>query len=172
LTGNYQKHNIITVLHAVKSLQENGFVISENHIRTGLKQVKTNTGLKGRWDILSRMPLIVSDTGHNEDGIKEIVEQLLTIKYNKLFIVFGMVNDKLPDKVLSALPKHAIYFFCKADMPRAMNDEDLFEIAKTFGLQGNFYGSVENALNEAKKQASSNDLIFVGGSTFVAAEIL
>ena len=172
LTGNYQKHNIITVLHAVKSLQENGFVISENHIRTGLKQVKTNTGLKGRWDILSRMPLIVSDTGHNEDGIKEIVEQLLTIKYNKLFIVFGMVNDKLPDKVLSALPKHAIYFFCKADMPRAMNDEDLFEIAKTFGLQGNFYGSVENALNEAKKHASSNDLIFVGGSTFVAAEIL
>lgn len=172
LTGNYQKHNILTVLHGIKLLHAQGFNISEDHIRTGLKNVKTNTGLKGRWDILSNNPLIIADTGHNEDGIKNVVEQLISINYNKLYIVFGMVNDKSPDKVLSLLPKDAHYLFCKANMPRAMDDQDLASIAQQYGLQGMHYGSVENALNEAKKLAATNDLIFVGGSTYVAAEIL
>lgn len=170
LNGSYQSKNVLGVLMAVELLKKD-FKISKEQIIEGLKKVKTNTGLKGRWQVLQQKPLIICDTGHNVDGIKQIVTQINNIEYNKLYIVFGMVNDKDISEVLKLMPKEADYFFTQAKIPRAMDATELMLKANVFGLNGKVIQDVNNAISEAKLVANENDFIFVGGSTFVVAEI-
>ena len=171
LTGKYQLKNILTVLQAIDLVREE-LHITDEHIRKGLADVKGNTGLKGRWQILSRQPLIICDTGHNEDGWKEVLEMIESLTYQRLHFVLGVVEDKDLSKMLHQLPVDATYYFCKADIPRGLNAELLREMAEGSGLKGLTYSSVNAAVSAAKKEASNNDLIFVGGSTFTVAEVV
>ncbi len=134
--------------------------------------MKELTGLAGRWQIINEKPSVICDTGHNEDGIREVLKNFGNHSYEKLHIVIGMVKDKDISKILALLPKQAIYYFCSPDIPRAKSALELKEEASVFGLKGNHYESVLFALEIAKKNASENDLIFVGGSTFVVAEVI
>ncbi|MDB5115378.1 MAG: fgs [Mucilaginibacter sp.] len=172
LTGSYQLKNIKTVLAAVDELRLQGFVITDEHIKTALGQVKKLTGLHGRWEVLSKNPLTICDTGHNPEGIQEVLKNIEAVSYKQLHMVIGMVNDKDSSKVLSMLPKNAIYYFAKPDIPRGLEAESLKQKAETFGLHGDAYLSVKAALSAAQKNAKTNDLIFVGGSTFVVAEVV
>jgi dihydrofolate synthase / folylpolyglutamate synthase len=171
LKGVYQKKNIPGVLLTIEKLKEAGFSISDEHIRRGITQVTTLTGLKGRWQKLSEKPLIVCDTGHNEAGIREVVSQIKMISYRQLHMVIGMVKDKDVSTVLNLLPKEAIYYFCQAKIPRAMDAHELFEKAKAFGLYGSVVPDVNEAIEKAKAAATIDDFIFIGGSTFVVADI-
>lgn len=172
LTGSYQLKNLATVLSSVSELQEAGFNISDAHVETALKSVKKLTGLQGRWQILDENPLVVCDTGHNEDGIIEVLKNINDQQYSNLHMVIGMVKDKEIGAILKLLPKNATYYFCSPEMPRAKPAQELKEEASAFDLPGDSYESVSVALEAAKKNASENDLIFVGGSTFVVAEVL
>lgn len=172
LLGRYQQKNIPAVLKGVELLNGKDYKISEESLRKGLANVITNTGLQGRWQILGNNPLCVCDTGHNEDGIKAIVEQLENTAYKRLHFIFGTVGDKDPGKVLALLPKQASYYFVKANIARAMDAGELAKKAKDYGLIGEVYSSVNEAYKTAKSCADKNDMIFVGGSTFVVAEVL
>ncbi|MBE7441230.1 MAG: bifunctional folylpolyglutamate synthase/dihydrofolate synthase [Flavobacteriales bacterium] len=172
LKGIYQEKNKKTVLAAIQQLMNSGFSIAEENIKNGLLNVVKNTGLLGRWQILSENPLTICDTGHNEAGIKEVLKQISLTKHNHLHFVFGAVNDKEIDSILSLLSKNATYYFCQAKIPRALDVNVLYTKAKEFELKGNPYDSVENAIKQAKVNASVNDLVFVGGSTFVVAEAI
>lgn len=171
LPGIYQLKNIPGILKSVDLLREKGFDISEEALHKGFEGVKALTGLKGRWQILQQHPLIVCDTGHNEAGIKYIVEQLSSLSYNKLYMVFGVANDKSLEGILSILPKEAFYYFCEAKVPRALAAEALAEQAGEFGLKGEVIPDINTAIEEAKTRATAEDVIFVGGSSFVVAEI-
>ena len=166
---NYQKENINTSISAIKILD---WKISNQQINDGIKNVKQNTGLRGRWETLSKNPKIICDTGHNVDGISNIISQLKQIKFNKLHMVFGTVNDKKINDILNLLPKDAKYYFCKAKIDRALNADKLKSIAHEYKLIGESFESVENALQNAKNNAKKEDLIFIGGSTFVVAEVI
>jgi dihydrofolate synthase/folylpolyglutamate synthase len=173
LTGTYQLKNVKTVLSAVIELRNQGWTITDEHITTSLKQVKTLTGLQGRWQTLSTSPLTICDTGHNPDGIQEVLKNIAGIPYQHLHFVLGMVNDKDISKVLSLLPaKNATYYFCKPDLPRGLDAEVLQQQALAFNLFGDVYATVPLALKAAQQQAGPNDLVFAGGSTFVVAEIV
>lgn len=171
LHGNYQEKNLAGILQTIKVLKSLGWKITENDVKNGLSRIVSNTGLKGRWQILGENPLIVCDTGHNEDGIRLIVEQINEMAFNQLFMVIGIVNDKDISKVLSILPKDAWYIFCQATIPRAMDAEELAQKAFEAGLEGEIVRDVNSAIEKAKDLASKQDLIFIGGSTFVVAEI-
>ena len=171
LNGNYQKENINTVVTAILELQKVGWKIKNKHIQNGLLNTKKNTGILGRWQKLKEKPLIICDIAHNKDGINAIIKQLKKQKYNNLHIVFGTVNDKSLD-ILSLLPKDARYYFCKPNIPRGLNEVILQNSASRQKLKGKCYHSVKNALKAAKINANKEDLIFIGGSTFVVAEIL
>ena len=134
--------------------------------------VRNLTGLMGRWQILKKEPLVICDVGHNAEGIAYVVEQIKKIKYDKLHFVLGAVEDKDISKMLDLLPKNAQYYFCRADIPRAMDAEALTKQATHAGLRGKNYGSVKDAVTNALQNASANDLVFIGGSTFVVAEAL
>jgi len=172
LTGNYQKKNLFTVLRAIDLLNEQGYKIEKSQIYGGLANVVSNTGLKGRWQILAYNPTIVCDTGHNLEGMTLVLDQIKQTPYNKLHMVFGVVDDKNIEKLLTILPKVAEYYFTKADIPRALDENILKEKAKGAGLNGKSFTKVKDALNNAKKNAGVNDLIFIGGSTFVVAEVV
>ena len=172
LPGTYQLKNVKTVLSAVDGLREQGFVITGEHLKTALRQVKNLTGLHGRWETLSKNPLTICDTGHNPDGIEEVLKNIASVKYNHLHMVIGMVNDKDTGKVLSLLPKDATYYFCKPDIPRGLDAESMKAQAGAHGLIGEAYLSVKEALLSAQKNAANDDLVFVGGSTFVVAEVV
>ncbi len=172
LTGIYQKKNIATVLAAVLQLQEQGWEITEAHIRQGLQSVKSSTGLMGRWQKLSDNPLTYADTGHNLNGIQEVLKQISLTPHNQLHIVWGMVKDKDITKVLGLLPQKAHYYFCNAQLPRALPAAEMQQQATAFGLQGNHYSTVAEALKAAQTTAQQGDLVFVGGSTFVVAEVV
>ena len=172
LTGTYQLKNIKGVLSAVDELRKQGFVITDEHITTALKQVKTLTGLHGRWEVLNTQPLTICDTGHNPDGILEVLKNIASVDYQQLHFVIGMVNDKDITKVLAMLPTDAIYYFCKPDIPRGLDAESMQQQAASFGLQGSTYPSVKSALSAAQANATDQDLVFAGGSTFVVAEIV
>src|SRR3569833_361159 len=161
LAGTYQLKNVKTVLSAVEELRKQGFSISEEHVRTGLSQVKTLTGLHGRWEILSRNPLTICDTGHNPEGIAEVLKNIQNINYDQLHFVIGVVNDKDITKILAMLPKNAIYYFCKPDIPRGLDVESLKQKAESFGLEGTTYPSVLTAFKTAQSNAAANDLVFV-----------
>ncbi|WP_448699948.1 bifunctional folylpolyglutamate synthase/dihydrofolate synthase [Mucilaginibacter sp. AW1-3] len=172
LPGSYQTKNVKTVLTAVDELRKQGYTITDEHIAEGLKQVKTLTGLRGRWDTLSTNPLVICDTGHNPDGIAEVMKNIAATPHRQLHFVIGMVNDKDHSKVLDMLPKDAIYYFCKPDIPRGLEAESLKQKAENFGLHGEVYANVPAAFAAAKQAAEPNDLVFVGGSTFVVAEVV
>jgi dihydrofolate synthase/folylpolyglutamate synthase len=172
LLGNYQLKNVPAVLKTLDILIERGLKISTQNIYDGISNTVKNTGLMGRWQIIGTNPLTICDTGHNEDGIKMVVDQIKNTAYKKLHFVFGVVADKNQDAILQLLPKDAVYYFTKADIPRAMDEKVLAQKASGFGLIGTSYPSVIEAFNTAKQNAGKNDLIFVGGSTFVVAEIL
>ncbi len=172
LLGEYQEMNVITVLAVIDTLRDSDIEMSDHHVYRGLRNVVSLTGLLGRWQVLLQKPYMVCDTGHNADGIKHVVRQIQACKYRKLFIVLGMVGDKDVKSVLQLLPTEAIYFFTRAQIPRAMNEDMLMELGKKHGLMGSCYSSVSEALSAARAIANDEDMIFVGGSTFVVAEIL
>ena len=172
LNGIYQKKNIKGVLAVLDFLRNDFWEISEEDIQLGLLNVVKNTGLKGRWQTLSKNPTIVCDTRHNEAGISYVVEQILQQKFTDLHIVLGFVKEKDVEHVLDLFPKNAHYYFCKPNIPRGLEVGKLFEIASKKNLIGQAYESVEKALNAAKENANPTDFIFIGGSTFVVAEVV
>ncbi|WP_316785460.1 folylpolyglutamate synthase/dihydrofolate synthase family protein [Pedobacter frigiditerrae] len=172
LTGTYQSKNIVTVIQSILKLKELGFNIPDKAIYSSLNKVKKLTGLQGRWQTLSTNPLVICDTGHNKAGITEVIQNINNTSFEKLHIVIGMVKDKDINGVLAILPKNAIYYFCEPDLERALPAKDLAEKAARFKLKGEIFINVKSALEAAKTKAKNNDLIFVGGSTFVVAEIL
>ena len=172
LLGIYQRHNMPTVLKTIDILNEKGWKLTEDMVRRGLDHTIRNTGLMGRWQIIGHNPLTVCDTGHNQAGIKLVVEQIKQTPWKELHIVIGMVNDKDHDEVLALLPTNARYYFTKAAIPRAAEPEELAAKAAKFGLKGNCYPTVRQALSDALANSGKNDLVFIGGSTFVVAEIL
>lgn len=171
LKGYYQNKNIKTLLTAVSLLKVH-FAISEKNIKNGLLKVVQNTGLLGRWQVLNDKPFVVADTAHNAHGLVYVVEQLNDLKFDKLHIVLGLVNDKDLNEILPLFPKNAIYYFCKPNVPRGLDASILQNGAKKFGLNGNVFYSVTNAYEEARKNATTKDAIFIGGSTFTVAEII
>lgn len=172
LLGNYQRDNIPGVLKSIEILSGKGFLLSNEALMEGFRNVQTLTGLMGRWQKLSENPLIYCDTGHNVDGIKYVVEQLRHIPHNNLHMVIGVVADKNIDGMLALLPKNATYYFTQAAIPRALNHEELKKRAEEHQLYGHSYSTVTLALAAAKEASNPNDLIFVGGSTFVVAEVV
>lgn len=172
LTGTYQVKNLIGVIAVLRVIAENGFIINEEDIHKGLSNVIKSTGLSGRWQTLNEKPLIICDTGHNEDGIKEVLHNLSLYSYKQLHFIIGAVNDKDVSSILKLLPKDAIYYFTKASVPRALPEAELKQKAEETGLKGITFSSVKEALTAAKTKAKANDLIFVGGSTFVVADVL
>ena len=171
LLGEYQTKNLTTCLQALDILK-NKFDLDNNIIRSGIEDVISNTGIIGRWQKLNNNPLTICDTGHNIDGIKSIVSQISNLSFNKLHFVLGVVNDKNIDSILQILPQNAIYYFCKADIPRGLNQDELKNKAFKSGLNGKSYNSVRKAYESASNNAGFNDLVFVGGSTFVVAEVV
>lgn len=171
LEGDYQRFNIATVVAACGILRES-WKLDPQTVRRGIARVVDNTHLQGRWQVLSRRPLVVCDTGHNVNGIGEIVRQLSHTPKGRLFMVFGMVNDKDVDGVLALLPKEAQYCFAQASVQRALDSRELARRAARFSLRGEAYPDCESAFRAAQQQAGPQDMIFVGGSTFVVADVL
>ncbi|SFZ89334.1 dihydrofolate synthase / folylpolyglutamate synthase [Flaviramulus basaltis] len=172
LVGSYQAKNIKTVIQAVKVLQVKGYKIAQHHIEKGLLNVIKNTGLLGRWQVLQENPKVVCDTGHNKDGLTYVMDQLSKEVYDTLHIVFGVVNDKDLNSIKDLLPKKATYYFCKPDIPRGLDTNELKQAFNNYGLKGDAYNSVNEAYKAALKNSKSTDLLFIGGSTFVVAEII
>jgi dihydrofolate synthase / folylpolyglutamate synthase len=172
LKGMYQQKNVPAVLKTMELLQQMGWEISEENIITGFAHAKKLTGLQGRWQILGYNPLLVCDVAHNTDGIAEVIRQIEQTPHKDLHMVLGFVNDKDISGILNLLPTDATYYFASADIPRALDERELARYAAEFGLQGSAYSSVEKAFDTAVNRAERNDLVFIGGSTFVVAEIL
>ncbi len=172
LTGPYQTKNIAGVLACIDELNKHDFIISDLNIKAGMQNIKRNTGFKGRWYKLQENPLVMCDTAHNKDGLQQVLPLISNYSNGNVRIVLGMVDDKDITSVLPLFPINAQYYFCKADIPRGLDAQILQEKASEFNLQGNIYNSVQDALQNAIKDASTNDLIFVGGSTFTVAEII
>ena len=170
LLGDYQINNTRTAVNAMKELT--GFKVTEEHIKKGLLNVVKNTNLKGRWQVLQEFPKIICDTAHNKEGLQYTLKQLEKEKYNTLHIVLGVVSDKNLDEVLPLFPVKATYYFCKPDIPRGLNEEELAEKAKEFGLNGEIFRSVSFAYNKLIMNMKEGDVAYIGGSTFVVAEIL
>ncbi|HEX2969533.1 MAG TPA: folylpolyglutamate synthase/dihydrofolate synthase family protein [Bacteroidales bacterium] len=171
LGGDYQIRNIATVFETFKSLQ-GVFEFSEKNITDGIRNVIKNTGFSGRWQILSQKPLMICDTGHNREGLEYVVKQLGRISSAKLHIVIGFVSDKDISTVLPLFPERADYYFTRASVTRALDENILLQKAATHGLKGNSYPTVKAAVDDALKNASDEDTIFIGGSTFVVADYL
>lgn len=172
LTGSYQQKNVVGVLAVVDVLRQLNFTIDEDSLKYALSHVQALTGLQGRWQTLSTSPLIICDTGHNEDGIKEVIKNLNEVPFHNLHVVIGAMKDKDLDHMLPYLPAEAVYYFSTPDMPRAMDAEELALKALNYNLKGFVCGTVINALKEAKNAYKEGDLIFIGGSNFVVAEVL
>lgn len=172
LSGQYQEKNVMGVLSAVRILQQQGWHITWEHVLAALAHVRKLTGLRGRWEVVSEHPLTVMDVGHNEAGIREVVQQLEHVNYQQLHIVTGFVKDKEVDNVLSLFPSTATYYFCRAQLPRALDEVALAEMAARHGLQGRPYESVQAALQAARQHAKPEDMILVCGSFFIVAEAM
>jgi dihydrofolate synthase/folylpolyglutamate synthase len=173
LLGDYQTHNKKTVLQTIKVLQsQNEFKVSEENIKNGFQKIIKNTGLLGRWQQLNETPKVICDTAHNSHGLKIVLNQIQNEKFGQLHIVLGVVNDKDLNEILPLFPKNAKYYFCKPNIPRGLNAEILQKKAAEFKLNGKVFNSVSNAYQQALKSSSEKDFIYIGGSTFVVAEVL
>jgi dihydrofolate synthase/folylpolyglutamate synthase len=173
LLGDYQTRNKKTVLQTIKVLQsQNKFKLTEENIKNGFQKVIKNTGLQGRWQQLKENPKVICDTAHNSHGLKIVLNQIQNEKFEQLHIVLGVVNDKDLNEILPLFPKNAKYYFCKPNIPRGLNAEILQKKAADFQLNGKVYNSISNAYQEALKSSTKKDFIYIGGSTFVVAEVL
>lgn len=172
LLGEYQQKNIKTALQTLSVLKTKGLTVKEQHIKKGLMQVQKHTGLRGRWEILSEHPKVICDVAHNKEGLTLVLKQLQKESYKTLHIVLGMVRDKAVEDLVELFPKQAVYYFCSPALDRGMKVNKLAQIFNANGYQGQTYSSVNEALSSAKQLATPQDLIFVGGSTFVVAEVL
>jgi dihydrofolate synthase/folylpolyglutamate synthase len=171
LKGIYQKENIQTAAVAIEILCKK-FSIPPQAIERGFTNVVKNTGLKGRWQILNKKPLTIADTAHNKEGLSLVLKQVKQQKFHKLHIVLGMVNDKAVDEILDLFPKDAVYYISEPQIPRKLDKEVLFQKARNKQLNSNVFNTVKEALNAAKLKATENDMIYIGGSTFVVAEVV
>ena len=171
LTGVYQTKNLVTVLEACHQLAKQGWTIDDNIIKKAVSQTKTLTGLQGRWQCIAENPTIILDVAHNADGIKQVMQQLAATQYSNLHIVIGMVKDKDINAVLELLPKNASYYFTKAQIERALQQDELQSMAAQYELQGNSFSNVTIAIKSAKNNASPTDLILVCGSVFLVGEV-
>ena len=171
ILGKYQQKNVKGVLLALEILQQYNWNISAQNIVDGLKNIKNNTGLMGRFDMLETSPMLIADVAHNADGITEVLAQIKNIQHNNLHIITGFVADKAVDKVLNLFPKNANYYFTQANIPRALLKENLQETAKQYQLNGEAYNNVNTALQAAKANASKEDIILICGSFFIIAEL-
>ncbi|UOG77154.1 bifunctional folylpolyglutamate synthase/dihydrofolate synthase [Hymenobacter tibetensis] len=171
LVGEYQQLNLPGVLAVLDELRRQGFEVPEAAVREGLRNVRQLTGFRGRWTILGRQPLVVCDTGHNEAGLQLVMSQLARLPRRQLHFVLGVVNDKDVSKMLALLPTEATYYFCQATIPRALPAATLAEAAAAVGLQGRACGPVSVAVAAAQAAAGPDDVVFIGGSTFVVAEL-
>lgn len=173
LVGDYQVHNKKTALQSIRVLQQlEHFVISEENIKNGFINVINNTGLQGRWQQLKEFPKVIADTAHNKNGLEIVINQIQNENFEKLHFVLGVVNDKDLDEILPLFPKNATYYFCKPNIPRGLDAFILQQKAIGFNLNGKVYDSVSNAYQSAIESANKSDFIYVGGSTFVVAEVL
>jgi dihydrofolate synthase/folylpolyglutamate synthase len=172
LKGNYQSKNIITSIQGIEEVKEQGFKIEKGHIKQGLLNVTKNTGLLGRWHQLREIPRVFCDTGHNKEGLTYVMNQISKEEFNSLHMVFGVVNDKDLNTIVHLLPKTATYYFCKPNIPRGLDAEILKTKMQEYGIKGNAYSSVNKAYEVALSSAKDDDFIFIGGSTFVVAEII
>ena len=173
LIGDYQVHNKKTVLQTIAIINyQKDFKIYETDIKSGLLNVVKNTKLQGRWQQLVEFPKIICDTAHNKNGLEIVMKQIQKEKYDTLHIVLGVVNDKDLDEVLPLFPTNAIYYFCKPNIPRGLDAKILQEKAAGFNLKGEVFNSVSDSYTAALQNASKSDFIYIGGSTFVVAEIL
>lgn len=173
LKGSYQRHNIKTVLQTISVLNKHtDIAIADQDIKQGLRQVTETTGLQGRWQKLGENPLIICDTAHNKEGLTETMAQVRDMEFQNLHIVLGFVNDKSIAEILPIFPKNAKYYFCSPNLTRGLAVAELQKQAAQVGLTGNTYHSASKAYADATKNAGPTDFIYVGGSTFVVAEIL
>ena len=170
LLGDYQKYNAKTAVKAIQNLKD--FHVKDKQIKNGLLKVVKNTNLKGRWQILGENPRVICDTAHNFEGLSLVMNQLKKEEYEQLHIVLGVVSDKNLDDILPLFPQNAKYYFCEPNIPRALNVKELKVKAAGFNLLGEVFTSVNQAYKSVKDQATKKDLIYIGGSTFVVAEIL
>ncbi|HEY4934932.1 MAG TPA: folylpolyglutamate synthase/dihydrofolate synthase family protein [Puia sp.] len=171
LPGLYQLKNIVTVAEVISILNQKGFHIPDAAMQLGLKQVKSLTGLHGRWDILHENPMIVTDVGHNEEGMKAVGKQIENTSHEELHIIIGIVKDKSVEKILRHLPRMANYYFTRAQIPRALPETELAAIAESMGLKGRSFSNVKRALEAAVLNANPKDLILVCGSVFLVGEV-
>lgn len=171
LSGIYQVKNILPVMEAVHILRSKGWKIEEQHLQEGLQHVRKITGLHGRWEVIHQHPTVVLDVGHNEDGVKQIVQQLELTDFDHLHIVIGFVKDKEIYAVLKLLPHNATYYFTKAQIPRALPEDELAAMGESAGLKGHAYTEVNMALRDSLSQAKPNDLVLVCGSVFLVGEV-
>jgi dihydrofolate synthase/folylpolyglutamate synthase len=151
---------------------QGNFAITEENIQNGFLNVIGNTGLQGRWQQLKSDPKVICDTAHNSHGLKIVLNQIQKEKFDELHFVLGVVNDKDLDEILPLFPKNAHYYFCKPNIPRGLDAEILQQKAANFQLNGKVYNSVSNAYQTAMHKAGKNDFVYIGGSTFVVAEVL
>ncbi|WP_439129250.1 bifunctional folylpolyglutamate synthase/dihydrofolate synthase [Polaribacter sp.] len=170
LLGDYQQKNCKTAVVAINHLH--GFKVSQDQIKRGLQNVVKNTNLKGRWQVLQEKPKVICDTAHNKEGLQIVLNQLKKEKYKKLHIVLGLVSDKKTEVIFPLFPKNAVYYFCKPNIPRGLSENILQDKAAQNGLLGKKFSNVKNAYENALHNANQDDIIYVGGSTFVVAEII
>ena len=172
LLGDYQQKNIKSAVETIKILQKKGWNISAENIKKGFLNVVSNTGLQGRWQVLNEQPKVICDTAHNKEGLILVMKQLQKEEFKTLHIVLGMVDDKNLESVLPLFSKKATYYFCKPNVIRGLDVSVLSKKAKQFGLLGNSYDSVNEAYKSALQNSDKEDVIYIGGSTFVVAEVL
>ncbi len=170
--GSFQRKNLLTVMETLHQLRDVIPAISPEVVARGISRTVQNTGLKGRWQVIGEKPLVICDSGHNREGIAEVVKNIRNTPHRKLHMVFGMVNDKDAGTILSMLPRNATYYFCRPDIPRGLGAVELAEKANAAGLTGKAFDGVKEALQEAIRRSAENDLVFVGGSTFVVADAI
>ena len=171
LQGIYQKKNIKTVLKASEILQQNDYKINDGHIKIGLNNVSNNTGLKGRWQVIQNNPLIICDTAHNIAALKEVISQLIGLEYSKLYFIIGFSDDKDLDKISKIFPENSEYYFVKPKVDKGKDSQHVKQIFQSNYRIGITQNSVNEAINLIKKTSSKDDVIFIGGSTFVVSEI-
>ncbi|HLN20032.1 MAG TPA: Mur ligase family protein [Bacteroidales bacterium] len=171
LSGDYQQKNLVTIAAAVSNLRKN-FLITDKNLIDGISRVAQNTGFSGRWQVLSAQPLIICDTGHNKEGLEYVMSQLQCARFRELHIIMGFVNDKDISSILPLFPVNAKYYFTKASVNRALNESILRERAEAYSLKGECYSNVSEAIISACRNASDEDLIFIGGSTFVVGDAM
>lgn len=172
LNGNYQSKNIKAVLKSIEILKERSLKINNNHIETGLKNVLKNTGLMGRWQILNKNPMIICDTAHNEAALREVISQIKSLDYLNLHIIIGFTNDKNLNKIAKLFPEDSKYYFVQPNIERARKSKEVRDIFKSNNRYGDHFESIKETISYVKGISNKNDLIFIGGSTFVVAEAL